>query len=105
MPGHLDIVTPTHHDVAMRTTLTLDDDVAERVRQEIHRTGEAMKAVVNQALRLGLGMAGKPVRPPRFKVEAHDFGVKPGFDLDRMNQLIDELEATEVTRKLRQLQR
>ncbi len=85
----------------MRTTLTLDDDIAERVRQEIHRTGEAMKAIVNQALRLGLGMAGKPISPPRFEVHPHAFGIRPGFDLDRMNQLVDELDAAEVARKLR----
>ena len=102
---HLDIARSAHHDVAMRTTLTLEDDVAERVRQEIRRSGEAMKAVVNKALRLGLGMVGKPVRPPRFEVQPHDFGIRPGFDLDRMNQLVDELEVTEVARKLRQLQR
>ncbi len=85
----------------MRTTLTLEPDVAERLRQEIRRTGKGLKAVVNEALRRGLGAAGKPSRPPRFEVKAHPFGVRPGFDLDRMNQLADELEVAEVARKLR----
>ena len=85
----------------MRTTLTLDNDVAERLRMEIRRSGKAMKAVVNEALRLGLGLAGKPVRPPRFQVRPHAFGFKPGIDLDRINQLVDELESEETARKLR----
>jgi hypothetical protein len=84
----------------MRTTLTLDRDVAERVRGEMRRTGKALKAVVNEALRLGLGMAGRPPRAPRFEVRAHDFAFRPGVDQDRLNQLADELEAEEARRKL-----
>jgi hypothetical protein len=36
-----------------------------------------------------------------FKVVPHDFGVRPGVDLDRMNQLVDELESEEAGRKLK----
>lgn len=84
----------------MRTTLTLDRDVAERVRQEVRRTGKAMKAVINGALRLGLGMSGKRVPRRRFEVQPHAFGFKPGVDLDRLNQLADELETEEAARKI-----
>ncbi len=82
----------------MRTTLTLDPDVAERLRQETRRTGKALKALVNEALRHGLGLAGKPKRPPRFAVKSHAFGFRPGIDLDRVNQLVDELEVAEACR-------
>ena len=84
----------------MRTTLTLEPDVAARLKQEIRRSDESLKALVNEALRLGLGLSGKPVRPPRFEVRPHAFGFKPGVDLDRMNQLVDELDAGETARKL-----
>jgi hypothetical protein len=84
----------------MRTTLTLDRDVAERLDFEMRRSGEGMKAVVNRALRAGLGMTDKPVQPAPFVVEPHDFGFRPGIDLDRLNQLADELEAEEAARKL-----
>lgn len=85
----------------MRTTLTLDRDVAARLDLEMKRSGEGMKAVVNRALRLGLGMSDKPVRPTPFAVEPHSFGFRPGTDLDRLNQLVDELDAEEYARKLR----
>ncbi len=98
---HLDINRLRHHDVQVRTTLTLEPDVAERLRQETRRTGRPLKAVVNEALRRGLGAARKPPRPPRFAVEPHAFGVRPGFDLDRMNQLVDELETAETAARLR----
>ena len=85
----------------MRTTLTLDADVAERLRQEVRRTGKGLKAVVNEALRRGLGGGGKPARRSLFEVRPHAFGVRPGVDLDRVNQLVDELEAVETGRRLR----
>ena len=86
----------------MRTTLTLDGDVAERLRKEMRRTGKGLKAVVNEALRLGLQLGGKPKRPKRFQVHAHAFGFAPGVDLDRLNQLVDELDADERARRLGQ---
>jgi hypothetical protein len=90
-----------HQDVSMRTTLTLDPDVARRLETEMRRSGEGMKTVVNRALRAGLGLAGKPTRPERFEVEPHAFGIRPGIDLDRMNQLADELEVEETAAKAR----
>ena len=84
----------------MRTTLTIDPDVEQLIQREMRRTERSMKAVVNDALRLGLGMRGKPPRPPRFKVEPHAFGFKTGIDTDRLNQLVDELEAEEQARRL-----
>jgi hypothetical protein len=85
----------------MRTTLTLEPDVAERLQKEIRRSGRGMKATINEALRRGLGMGRTPLQPSRFEVEPHAFGFKPGIDLDRANQLADELEAEEVSRTLR----
>ena len=85
----------------MRTTLTLEPDIADRVSREMRRTGKGMKELVNEALRVGLGLAGKQALPKPFEVRPHAFDFKPGIDLDRMNQLVDELEAEEVARKLR----
>lgn len=85
----------------MRTTLTLDPDVAARLDAEMKRTGEGMKAAVNRALRLGLGMADKPRDPGPFRAEAHAFKVRPGIDLDRLNQQADDLEAEETGDELR----
>jgi hypothetical protein len=84
----------------VRTTLTLEPDVASRLKQETRRTGKGLKELVNEALRLGLGLSGKPAPPVRYEVRPHSFGFKPGIDLDRMNQLVDELEANESARKL-----
>ena len=85
----------------MRTTLTLERDVAERLRQEMRRTGRGLKAIVNEALRSGLGGASRPQRTARFTVKARDLGLRPGIDPDRMNQLVDDLQVAETRKKYR----
>lgn len=84
----------------MRTTLTLEPDVAERLGLEVEKTGRRMKEIVNQALRRGLGMTKAPVHPRRFEVHPHTFRFNPDIDLNRMHQLLDDLEAEEVARTL-----
>jgi hypothetical protein len=84
----------------MRTTLTLDRDVADSLRKEMRRTGHGLKTTINDALRRGLRMSRRPTRSPRFEVKPHAFGVRPGVDLDRLNQLVDELEAEDARRNL-----
>ena len=76
----------------MRTTLTIEPDVERLLQRAMRRTGRSMKAVVNEALRVGLGVQGKTRRLSPFKVEPHAFHFKPGVDVDRINQLVDELE-------------
>ena len=84
----------------MRTTLTLEPDVERLVQQAMRRTGGSMRTVINEALRLGLGACMQPERTLRFTVEPHAFGFKPGIDTDRLNQLVDELEAEEASLRL-----
>lgn len=86
----------------MRTTLTLDPDVAERLERAIRGSGKGLKATVNEALRIGLGIVGKPVKPPRFKIGAFVEGLQPGIDPDKMNQFLDQLESEEFARKHRE---
>lgn len=83
----------------MRTTLTLEPDVAERIDAQVRQTGRSMKAVVNEALRFGLSVRRREQQPP-FEVRARPLGLRPGIDPDRMNQLLDELQVEEATRKL-----
>lgn len=74
----------------MRTTLTLDDDLAGILQSRSRQLGRSFKHVVNSTLRKGL-QDDLPVVPD-VQVRPHDFGVRPGLDLDRMNQINDALE-------------
>ena len=82
----------------MRTTLTIEPDVAQLLRREIRRSDRSMKAVVNEALRIGLEMRGKTPQTSRYEVKPHAFGFKPDIDINRLNLLVDELEAEEMGR-------
>jgi hypothetical protein len=83
----------------MRTTLTLEADVAEKLERTARLSGKGIKATVNEALRIGLGIVNKPIEPPKFQIRAFVNGLQPGIDPDKMNQLLDQLEAEDVARK------
>ena len=79
--------------MVMRTTLTLDEDVAAKLKSETRRTGKAFRDVVNDTLRRGLASrrAVGPVEP--FKIQARDLGdLKPGLALDNVGDLIERVE-------------
>ena len=85
----------------MRTTLTIDDDLARRLKQRALDTGRSFKAVVNEALRTGLDQAaGSPARRP-YRLEPASLGrTAPGVDLDHATRLAGQLEDQELARKL-----
>ena len=76
----------------MRTTLTLDDDVANLLKKEIRRTGQPMKQAVNSLLRCGLQQAATPVKPRKFKVKARAIGLPPEWTSGSVSELIEMLE-------------
>jgi hypothetical protein len=77
----------------MRTTLTIDDDLAGLLKRRARELGLPFKEVVNRTLRVGLGEQAKPRRHVPPKIIPHAFGFRPGIDLDKLNQLVDELES------------
>jgi hypothetical protein len=82
----------------MRTTLSLEPDVAQRLRQELASGKKSFKEVVNDRLRLGFGLKKDKKRPP-FRVKAHSSAFLPGIDQTKLNQLVDELQVEEFIRK------
>jgi hypothetical protein len=85
----------------MRTTLTLDEDVAHRLGELMRLTGASFKQVVNETLRAGLQGTQKPAPPlPPFRVTPKAGGFRSGVDVLRLNQLNDELESEELLNQL-----
>jgi len=77
----------------MRTTLSLDDDVAVRLKAETRRTGKSFKETVNDYLRLGLNTTQKAPRHKPFRIRARDLGrLRPGLSLDSTSDLLEQLE-------------
>src|ERR1017187_2458875 len=83
---HLDIRNQRHYDVYMRTTLTLEDDLADRLAQIARETQHPFKALVKGTLRRGLAERAPSV--PAFDYQAHAGNLLPGIDERRFNELI-----------------
>jgi hypothetical protein len=77
----------------MRTTLTLDDDVAatlQRLRKERH---VALRDLVNEALRVGLKQIAEPAKPrPRFEGPTANLGKCLVGDIVNASEVIDRVE-------------
>ncbi|MBI3680441.1 MAG: hypothetical protein HY235_08595 [Acidobacteria bacterium] len=82
----------------MRTTLTLEPDVAVELKKFMAKQNLTLKGAVNQALRAGLKYKSKAAKY-RHRVQPWACNFKPGIDLDKLNQLVDELEAEEFAKK------
>jgi predicted transcriptional regulator len=78
---------------SMRTTLTLEPDVARLLDEAVHREQRSRKQVVNDALRRALV---QQIRRDRVRLVPHESAIRPGLDLARLNQLADEFEDTAI---------
>jgi plasmid stability protein len=79
----------------VRTTLTLDDDVAARLRAESRRAGRSFREIVNETLRRGLASQRVAPRRQSFKITVRDLGdLKPGLSLGNVAELIEHVEGT-----------
>lgn len=85
----------------MRTTLTLDDELAKALKKLAHESGRSFKEVVNQAIRAGLALNEVLPKPKPYKVKpARLGGVLPGFNLDKALEIAEQLEDEESAKKL-----
>ena len=77
----------------MRTTLTLDDDVAVRLEQERKKRRASFKAIVNEVLRTGL----ERTSPPRgvrlsFRTKGFDLGPSLVGSLDNIEEVLSRVD-------------
>jgi hypothetical protein len=76
----------------VRTTLTLDDDVAAKLKAESRRAGRPFRDIVNETLRRGLAIQRAAQRQP-FTITARDLGsLRPGISLDNVAELLEQVE-------------
>jgi hypothetical protein len=87
----------------MRTTVTLDADVEQLLRDAMQQQRQSFKEALNQAIRRGLSNAQAGAEDTPFVVRASQMGLRAGIDSARLNQVADELEAesfVELSRRL-----
>ena len=85
----------------MRTTVTLDRDVEQLLREAMHRSSSGFKQTLNAALRAGLNpKAARSARRP-FVIHARPLGLRAGLDPAAFNRLADDPEVEAVLGKSR----
>jgi hypothetical protein len=76
----------------MRTTLTLDPDVAAKAKRGATQLGRPLKDVINAALRLGLEQVLKPPAAKPFRTQPRPLGLRRGFSYDNIAELLARAE-------------
>lgn len=88
-----DIAAIDIYDVLMRTTLTIADDVAAQIEEIRRRERLSLKRVIDFLLREGLRRQSRPPEAREYSSKTHELRLRAGYDAERLNQLVDELEA------------
>jgi hypothetical protein len=77
----------------VRTTLTLDEDVASKLKSEARRSGRSFRELVNGTLRRGLASRRETKPSEPFRVVARDLGeLRQGLTIDNVADLLEQVE-------------
>lgn len=79
----------------MRTTVTLDSDTEQAIRERMARDGVSFKRALNDAIRAGLGASRAPFRTRTLRMGP------PDADLDKALALAGDLEDAALVAKMR----
>jgi hypothetical protein len=85
----------------VRTTLTLDADLAKKLKELAHRRGQSFKQTLNEVVRRGLAAQERRPQRPRYVVTPHRGGFRPGIDPGKLNQLLDQLDVEDFADEAR----
>ena len=77
----------------MRTTLTLNDELAKRAKRSASRLGISFKDLINRALEEGLSQLEKSSKTKPFRTKPIPMGLRPGFSYDNVAELIARSES------------
>jgi hypothetical protein len=88
----------------VRTTVTLDPDVERLLKDEIHKTRQSFKEVLNNAIWQGLRPPGPNRKRRSFAVDARPMGLRTGIDPARLAEMADDLEVEAFLKLTRQLE-
>lgn len=76
----------------MRTTLTLDPDVAAKAKKSAAKLGKPFKEIINTALRLGLDQVLNPPRAKPYRTVPSPLGLRRGFSYHNIGELLARAE-------------
>jgi hypothetical protein len=77
--------------MSIRTTVTLDNDVLERVKRESRARGTSFRQTLNDLLRSALLNPSAPQRSG-FRIQPFHMGYRPGLNYDSTESLLEYAE-------------
>lgn len=77
--------------MSIRTTVTLDEDVYERLKEESRRRGEPFRTTLNEAIRCGISHSSAPQKR-EFFIQTRAMGSRRGLNYDDVESLIESAE-------------
>jgi hypothetical protein len=84
----------------MRTTIRIEDELLERLKEQALRENVSLTKLVNRTLRAGMQRSRTPARRRvQYREKTYSMGA-PRFDLAKALALAADLEDEEVVRKM-----
>ena len=79
--------------MSIRTTVSLEGDVLDRVKEESRARGESFRDTLNNLLRFALSAGKNTQSKAPFEIRPfHDMGEIPGLNYDKISDLLDYAE-------------
>jgi Ribbon-helix-helix protein, copG family len=78
--------------MAVRVTLSLDEDLAAEIQKAADRSGRSFEQAVNDSLRLSIRTSPASVPPGPFEVRAKALYARPGINFDDIEELLEQAE-------------
>ncbi len=75
--------------MSVRVTVTLDEDVLERLKEEARSRARPFRQVLNDVLRTGLLAARTPAKGPPFVIKPRRLGTRPGINYDNIAAILE----------------
>ncbi len=82
----------------MRTTLTIEDDIAEKLKRVARRQRMSFKDVVNRALRRGLEPSRGSSTKRRTRLKTRKLAYRSGVDEVKLKERLDELDVEDSSK-------
>jgi Ribbon-helix-helix protein, copG family len=77
----------------VRTTITLDEDVAAKLKAEMRKSGASFKEVLNEAIRKGLLTSDEATKQKRpVLLNTRPMGLRPGLNYNSTSELLEQIE-------------
>jgi hypothetical protein len=84
----------------MRTTITIDDSLMVKLKEEAFKSGLPLKRVINQRLELGLRAENGSTPKRRVVIKTYAMGNPSSLNLDKALEIAATLEDDEILRKM-----